>query len=55
MRRLTWSIIRRKFYDFFYNLKTATCKIAIYHNTDYVNKGLSSLFKRKKVTIQRMP
>lgn len=35
MRRLTWSIIRRKFYDFFYNLKTATCKITIYHNTDY--------------------
>lgn len=26
MRRLTWSIIRRKFYDFFYNLKSATCK-----------------------------
>ncbi len=23
-------------------------KITIYHNTDYVNKGLSSLFKRKK-------
>lgn len=23
-------------------------KITIYHNTDYVNKGQSSLFKRKK-------
>lgn len=23
-------------------------KITIYHNTDYVNKGLSSLFRRKK-------
>ena len=23
-------------------------KITIYHNTDYINKGYSSLFKRKK-------
>lgn len=30
------------------NLKTATCKITIYHNTDYINKGQSSIFKRKK-------